>query len=325
MPRQIFYEATNCRNQCFHCYCPAGSRGRVMMSPDQILEMTQTFHEHLQEEISIGIFREPTLYPELIQVLKRAEEEGWLENRRADRSLYTNGEKLTDALLSELFLLFPRIVFTVYGTESMHDALAGRMGAHRRIVEATKRAGNHGFEVVWRLPVTKGNERELAASYEMGKKLSVHKLELTDRFLLSGGMRDAYENIPTSKTMEVLDALGVPNELSGGRPEREYAENPELLRDVKIHRLDVNRLYVDREFNVYPLNQIEEQAVIGNFKEGRNLLMDRLCGEVAMPESFRRAMQLSLPSLAEKFANPYSDQMLTPQMLFEKYYWKMDI
>ncbi len=325
MPRQIFYEATNCRNQCFHCYCPAGSRGRVMMNPDQIMDMTRTLQEQLNEELSIGIFREPTLYPELIQLLKRAKEEGWLGSKHEERSLYTNGENLSETMLSELFPILPRIVFTLYGTEMMHDALAGRTGAYRRIDEATARAMDQGFQVVWRILATKGNEKEVASIYQRGKELSIHELKVTGRYIMAGEMRNAYENIPTGRTIETLHALGVPFELVGARPEREYAEDPEILRDSKIRCMDLNRLYVDREFNVYPLNQIEEQAVIGNYKEGKFLLLDRLRGEVAMPESFRRGMQVSLPAMAEKFANPYSEQMLTPQMLFEKYYWKMDV
>lgn len=325
MPKQILYEATNCRNQCFHCYCPAGSRGRMMMSPDQILDMTRIFQEMLKEEITIGILREPTLYPELLPLLKQAEKAGWLGNEYMERSLYTNGENLSETLLSELLPIMPKIIFTLYGTELMHDSLAGKIGAYHQIEDATKRAMSQGFRVVWRILATKGNEEEVAAIYEKGKDLRLHELKVSGRYYLAGGMRNAYENIPTSKMVEGLLAKGIPYKLDGARPEREYAENPEILRNIVIRRLDLDHLYVDREFNVYPLNQIEEQTVIGNVKEGRLLLMDRLLGKVAMPESFRRAMQVSLPSLAEKFAKPYSEQLLTPQMLFEKYYWKMDI
>ncbi|BES66255.1 hypothetical protein SANA_26940 [Gottschalkiaceae bacterium SANA] len=325
MPKQIFYEATNCRNQCFHCYCPAGSRGRMMMSPDQILDMTGIFQEMLKEEITIGILREPTLYPELLPLLKKAEKASWLGREYKERSLYTNGENLSETLLSELLPIMPKIRFTLYGTELMHDSLAGKIGAYGQIEDATKRAMSQGFQVEWRILATKGNEKEVAAIYEKGKELRLHELKVSGRYYLAGGMRNAYENIPTSKIVEGLLAKGIPYKLDGARPEREYAENPEILRNIVIRRLDLDHLYVDREFNVYPLNQIEDQTVIGNIKEGRLLLMDRLLGKVAMPESFRRAMQVSLPSLAEKFAKPYSEQLLTPQMLFEKYYWKMDI
>lgn len=325
MPREIFFEATNCRNQCFDCICPTGSRGREMMTPDQIMDMSRVFQEELKEKVAIGIFREPTLYPELIPLLKQADQEGWLERGRKKRSLFTNGENLSETMLSDLLPLVPRIVFTLYGTERMHDALTGRTGAYQRIEKATKMALDHGFELVWRILATKGNEQEIASIYQRGRELSVHELDVTGRYFMTGEMRSTYENIPTSRTIETLHALGVPYELAGARAEREYAENPEILRNMEIGRLYLNRLYMDHEFNVYPLNQIEEQAVIGNYKEGRFLLMARLRGEEAMPESFRRAMQVSLPALAEKFANPYSDQMLTPQMLFEKYYWKMDV
>ncbi len=325
MPIKIFYEATNCRSQCFDCFCPTGSRGREMMSSDQIMEMTRIIQDELKEEITIGLFREPTLYPELIPLLKRAEQEGWLERERKKRSVFTNGENLSETMLSAILPLVPRIVFTLYGTSLNHDALTGRTGAYRRIEKATILALDHGFQVGWRILATKGNEQEIVAIYQRGKELSVHELEITGRYFMAGEMRNTYENIPTSRTIETLHALGVPYKLAGARAEREYAKNPEILRDMKIRRLDLNRLYMDHEFNVYPLNQIEEQAMIGNYKEGRVLLMARLRGEEPMMESFRRAMQISLPALAEKFANPYSDQLLTPQMLFEKYYWKMDI
>jgi len=90
--------------------------------------------------------------------------------------------------------------------------------------------------------------------------------------------------------------LGVPYELAGARAEREYAENPEILRGREIGRLDVTRLYMDHEFNVYPLNQIEEQAVIGNDKEGRFLLMARLRGKKQCRSlSDERCKSLCLP------------------------------
>lgn len=290
MPQEIFYEATNCRNQCFGCICPAGSRGREMMTPDQIVEMTKVFQEELKEVISIGLFREPTLYPELIPLLKRAKQEGWLEQGSKRSSLFTNGENFTDTMLSELFPLVPRIVFTLYGTERMHDALTGRAGAYQRIEKATKLALDHDFQVAWRIQATKGSEEEIASIYQKGKELLIHELDVTGRYFMTGEMRNSYENIPTSRTIETLHALGVPYELAGARAEREYAENPEILRGMEIGRLDVTRLYMDHEFNVYPLNQIEEQAVIGNYKEGRFLLMARLRGEEPMPASFRRAM-----------------------------------
>ena len=323
MSRKIFYEATNCRNQCFHCYCPAGSRGRIMMTPDQILDMTRTFQQELKEEIQLGILREPTLYPELLPLLKQAEEAGWLGSDYEARSLYTNGENLSETLLSALLPIVPKIIFTLYGTEGMHEALAGRMGAYHRIEEATKLAMVQGFQVEWRILATKGNEKEIAAIYEKGKELCVHELKVSGRYILAGEMRNAYENIPTSKTVEALRVLGIPYELNQTRPEREYAENPEYLMDLEIYRFDLDHLYVDQEFNVYPLNQIAEETVIGNLKEGRALLMDRLRGEAQMPVPYRRVMEISLLSLAEEFAKPYSEQMLTPQMFFEKYYRKM--
>lgn len=324
MERRIYFEATNCRNQCFHCYCPSLSSAREMMTPHQIVEIAKDFRDSLEEPVRIGILREPMLYPELVSLIKMAHFEGLFEPNREDRLLYTNGEAFSLEFLTEIAPVINHVVFTLFGTEMMHDALAGRMGAYRRIERATSLAHQADFHVTWRIVITKGSEGDLAKLYDRAKALKVDQIDFSAHFYLSGMMRNAYENIPTSITMEKLKEMGLPVSTEGMRPEWEYAKNPDMLRETKIPKLNFTRLYLDRNMGVYPLNQIEPDLCIGNYQEGKALLFDRLKGQANFPESIRRANQISLYVLAERFANVHSKQMLTPQMLFEKYYRKLE-
>lgn len=325
MERRIYFEATNCRNQCFHCYCPSTSSAREMMKPTQIIEIAKDFRESLEEPVRIGILREPMLYPELVSLIKMAHDEGLLEPNRSDRKLFTNGEAFSLEFLHEISSLINHVVFTLFGTEMSHDALAGRMGAYQRIEMGTKLAHEAGFHVTWRIVITKGSERDLADLYTKAQALKVDQIDFCAEYYLSGMMRNAYENIPTRKTIESLIESGLPLEIDGMRPECEYAKRSELLQDIEVSKLDFKRLYLDRNMNVYPLNQIEANTCIGNYQNDKALLFDRLKGNVPFSASVRRVQQISLHVLAEKYANAYSEQMLTPQMLFEKTYWKIEL
>lgn len=325
MEREIYFEATNCRNRCFHCYCPSQSSAREMMTTEQMIGIAKDFRHSLKERVQIGILREPLLYPDLIKFIHAAEVEGFLDEKQARRRLYTNGETCSLEILEQIAPVISHVVFTLFGTERIHDALAGRLGAYRRIEEATGLARQAGLEVEWRILLTKGSEEDLLVLYQHARSLKLDKITFTSRYYFAGRMIHSYENIPTSRTFDRLLELGIPFSTEGMRPEWAYAENPELVRDVAIRRLDLEKLYVDRNLQVYPLNQIDESLCIGNYREGKRLLFDRLQGEAILPEAIRRANQIALHELAARYANRFSEQMLTPQMLFEKYYWKIEI
>jgi MoaA/NifB/PqqE/SkfB family radical SAM enzyme len=325
MTRNLYFEATNCRNQCFHCYCQSDQSGREMIPPDQLIAIAKEFRDRLNEPVAIHIFKEPTLYPDLVELLKEAEGEGLLVEPMGDRQLFTNGEKLSEELLEGLYPLCRRIVFTLFGTKNNHDALAGRMGAYQRIEQATQRARQAGFEVTWRILATKGSEADLKALVQRGQDLLVDQIEITAHYYISGAIRNALDNIPTAQTVERIKALDLDVDLKGARPEREFAADPALLQGIDIPKLKLAKLYIGRSFHVYPLNQIEDVMRIGNYMEDKDLLFDRLTGKANMPGFIRRALQVSMTDLAKAFASPYSDMMLTPQMLFDKYYLKMDL
>jgi len=133
-----------CNLECVHCY--ADSSPRIPLSQGMSYHKWATV---LREGSALGcrkvqfIGGEPTLYPDLTQLVRDASMMGYnfIE-------VYTNGTRLTDHLLDSFRSFRVSLAFSMYGSRpEVHDRVTQRIGSHRKTLEGIRRALSYGIPV----------------------------------------------------------------------------------------------------------------------------------------------------------------------------------
>jgi radical SAM protein with 4Fe4S-binding SPASM domain len=148
--RELFIEVTDkCLLNCLHCSTSAGLDRQNEIPLSELKRL-------VDEGLPLGLDRfsvsggEPFIYPDIIPLIK------YVKNKMLYLTIYTcgiiqNGNKLsslTDKLLEELSVLkVDRLIFSIHGMSSTHDAVTGTPGSFDLVVESIKKTITAGIRI----------------------------------------------------------------------------------------------------------------------------------------------------------------------------------
>lgn len=312
-------EVTGCPNACFHCHCFGGVKNNAFMSVDEVVSLSSKFRDKINKNVEIYLLQEQTYYPEFFSMISALEENGFTRQER-EKMLVTNcyGIANIDGFAEEVKEHFNLVKPTLFGIGQTHDMHGGRKGAFEDIVKGTKKCIELGINTAWEILLTKKNSKEINEIYVLGKELGVKQIFTSAEYMWTGTMmKNAEKYVPDIYTLN--DVKNEIYEIKRLKTERDYIKELKAGKSYNVETVDLNQLYVDRNFNVYPFGNIYPEFLIGNLKNDIDEVIFKLINQEELPIKLIEKRKLSLYELALKYGDENSLQMHTPQSLFDKY------
>jgi len=161
-----------CGLNCKHCWVTDSLKQNK--SFDEVKKMINGMAKTLQEpaitkKALLYFLDELTLHPQATEILSYCRE----RNVLPQPTLATNGQGIATRnnwkeILSELKKCgLNGFLMTVNGDEEYHDWFTGTKGSFQRTIEATRRANEYGFWVVWNMYLTNENVDQVVESARM--------------------------------------------------------------------------------------------------------------------------------------------------------------
>ncbi len=169
----FFHILTNCNLKCRHCYINKEQHGSQTLPLEIVCRWLDAFTEGDADANLVLLGGEPTLHPDLADIVKAAKDKGY-----SSVTIDTNGYLFNDIIHK----VTPREVdyfsFSLDGpTADEHDRIRGR-GSFATCVAGIEAARKKGFNTSLIYTVSSGNLKGLEGMVPLVKKLSI------DRFFI---------------------------------------------------------------------------------------------------------------------------------------------
>lgn len=315
------FEVTGCPNACFHCHCFGGIKDKSFMMVDKVLSLASKFREKMKKEVTVFLLQEQTYYPEFFKIISALEKNGFTKPEK-EKILISNcyGIANIEGFVDELKEHFSAVKPTLFGIGQSHDMHGGRKGAFDDIINGTKKCVELGIDVIWQVMLTKQNSKEVDKIYDLAKGLGVKNTFTSAEYMWTGTMSEKAEKyMPNINTLKDVKNDIYEVKLKTLKTEGEYIKKLKNGENYDVETVNLNELYIDRKFNVYPLGHIYPEFLIGNLKDGMDKVVLKLLGKSNLPEKLVEKRKLNLNELSLKFGDENSLEMHTPQSLFDKY------
>ncbi len=166
----FFHILTQCNLSCRHCYINSDQQGDQILSLETITAWLKVFARSGKHSNLILLGGEPTLHPELDQVVKSARHMGY-----GSITIDTNGYLFHDILNKVRPHEVDYFSFSLDGaTEATNDAIRGK-GSYEACTAGIRAAVQQGFAVSLIYTVSGGNIHELAFMPLLLKELGVRR------------------------------------------------------------------------------------------------------------------------------------------------------
>lgn len=174
MFRTVMLELTyRCNLACSFCYLLHSGRlnkGAPELSTAQVRKMIRRFKPGTDFYISGG---EPLLRADIAEIA------AFIKRSGSRFGINTNGILLRGKLARELAALSPEyVIFSLQGTEALHDSLSGKKGAWRALVRNMaffSRLAGPRTEIIVNCVICRENAGSLAAVYRIAAKAGAHR------------------------------------------------------------------------------------------------------------------------------------------------------
>lgn len=318
----INFEITGCLCNCYHCHCDGGAKNKGFMTIDDVISLASKFRESLDTTVSVRLVQEQTYYPDFFDMIITLENHGFMEKGNR-KMLVSNcwGLANRDGFVNQLKNHFGVVKTTLFGIGKTHDIHAGRKGSYDDIIKATRLCLEQDIDIVWQVMLTQKNAEEIDQLYEIARDLGVEKIFTTCEHYYAGRIQDSnriknffpQESNLKNLKVEVFEAVnGVL------KPEKEYIDD--IKKDIQydISRIDFNEVYIDRNYNVFPIFHISPDFLLGNAKKSFNKIIDQILFNKDIAPAIVTKNKLRLNDLIKKYADKDSNELHTPQSLFDK-------
>ena len=141
----LWLEITSkCNLTCDHCYADSGPKKdlRGRMTTDKWLEVIRDAAQLGCKQVQF-IGGEPTLHPDLPQLISAASEHGF-----GFIEVYTNATGVSEALLEVFIAHRVRVAFSFYSSDpQVHDSITGRKGSFQKTVRTVRQLVARGLDL----------------------------------------------------------------------------------------------------------------------------------------------------------------------------------
>ncbi|WP_425448300.1 hypothetical protein [Dethiothermospora halolimnae] len=178
-----------------------------------------------------------------------------------------------------------------------------------------------GIDIVWQIMVTQKNSTEIDELYKLGRDLEVEKIFITAEHYYVGRVQSFNKmNEFFPRISNLKDVKKEVYQLENGviKPEKEYIEDLEKNINYKISNVNFNEIYIDKDFNVYPIFHLSSEFLLGNAIDSFDKVRDRILHNKDLPSKMIEKNSLNFIDLIRKYADKDSNELHTPQSLFDK-------
>ncbi len=312
------FEVTGCPNKCRHCYCSELKSNRELIDIEEVISISKQFRDYLDIDIDVYLLQEQTFHPSFIDMIKRLEEEGFT-NRNGKGILISNGIGIAhnSELAKSLSEFFSRVKFTLFGTEENHDSFVNRKGHFDEIIKASKLCKEYGVTVIWQIMLTRGNANDVEKLVEYASTEGVINFVTAD-FYYSGEVLKDDSFVPIEDDLLATNFEVYEKENSLFIPEYQALSSIDDLKKQEISKAAIDNLYIDSNFDIYPLSNINADFKLGNVKSDIDSVLEMLKDQNGLPPLVKRRMEYDLEELVINNIDVNSKEMHTAQTLFEK-------
>jgi len=315
-------EIMGCNQKCKHCYIPDNKNKFKPLKDVKLILDKYSEVLSITEKPRIYLHDEPTLYPEIIELLIYTSKKGI----KPVPTLSTNGvgfvkrDNWKDIISAFIDNGVKGLNMSLFGNKDYHDKFAGFKGSYKIIREAAKRAKALGLWIHWNLFLTKDNIDQMLSLYkelpDKSKVLSIpgstnkwikwDNIHITDKEInLITKTPEKYfysQKFPKSKSLYIKSENEWIEMCLKGQNMKKYLENEEDS-DYKSMCL------MEQDYNIFDMtfNQI--------FKVG-NLLKDSL-KELYLNEKCSRGLTEFNNSDPAILAKKYGDKNNNKVYYFE--------
>jgi sulfatase maturation enzyme AslB (radical SAM superfamily) len=311
---------TGCPNKCFHCHSCGGGKTRAFFDIETIVRTASFFRESLDTDVSVLLLDEQTCYPDFFELITALETEGFMR-KTSSKLLVTNCwglrhvPEFTDRFKEHYSMMIP----TLFGVGKTHDLHTRRKGSYDDILEASKDCLKKGIEVIWHLHWSRQNTNDMNELYEIGKDMGIEKVFISGEYYFLGYISEEAE-----KFLPIYDDLDkIKHEIE------EYKDGllktaGQHIKDIKngikhdVKKVAFDEIYVDDNQNVYPFMHISDKYCLGNLVDSPNEVIKHIKIGDNLPEAILAKRKLDFSELVIASADPGSNQLHTPQSLFDK-------
>lgn len=191
-----------CNFSCKWCFANAGYNANPQHMPKDKAELLiESLANAGVKQVTIS-GGEPTVYPYLQDVIKKASEHDLVVH------MNTNGFLLTKHLAKELKALgLSQVQINIDSlTSENHDQVRGKKGSFHRAIRALKNARKAGLTCVSQTVLTKNNENEILDIFKFARSLGLQRCRVWDMTPSEGRARENIELLPTDyfATLQML-------------------------------------------------------------------------------------------------------------------------
>jgi len=313
------FEVTGCMNKCKHCYCYDLKNKRKLIDSDKVIKLAQEFREKINSDVSVYLLQEQTYHPDFLGILISLQENNFM-NKGSNNLLVTNGFGLVHDKnnLSRLKNFFSTVKVTLFGTKDVHDSFVNRDGHFDEIVMLTKSLKELNVKIIWQIMFQRNNGKDISELINIAKNLEVDHYFVTAEFHYSGHLLSNPNIIPLESDFEEIDFKVYELEENSIFPEYKALAFLNEREDIYIEKITLDNLYIDSNFDVYPLSNIEPDSKIGNLEDDMSSIVNMLNNNQLLPDKLRERLALNYKDLIESYLDKQSKEMYTVQTLFEK-------
>jgi radical SAM protein with 4Fe4S-binding SPASM domain len=191
-----------CNNACPHCYNEAGRFTMPSLSPAEWQRVLDTLSEIGVPHI-ILTGGEPTLHPELVNLIRYADQLGLVVGMNTNGRLLAQPE-FTQAI-SNAGLNHAQITLESWN-QDVHDAMVNAPGAFQQTVEGIKNAVACGIHTITNTTLTRQNQHNALETVDFLYNLGLRTFAMNGMIYAGGGRAD-HAAIPSEEMAVLLDGV----------------------------------------------------------------------------------------------------------------------
>jgi radical SAM protein with 4Fe4S-binding SPASM domain len=196
-----------CNFNCKWCFANAGENRRpVQMKKERAFELIEKLSQAGVRQITLS-GGEPTVYPHLKEVIRKAREHDMVVHMNTNGFLLTKGlaRELKECGLSQVQIN----IDSLHPQE--HDYIRGKVGSHGRAIRALKNAKEAGLTSVSQTVLTKKNEDQIVDIFRFARGMGIQRCRVWDMTPSDGCAKENAELLPTDymATLQELADLAI--------------------------------------------------------------------------------------------------------------------